>query len=69
MPFKSKSQQRWMYANKPDMAKKWSDHTPEHKSLPEKVKKKKGKSSRREKKAALVALSKHLSQVVIFDPY
>jgi hypothetical protein len=41
MPFKSKSQQRWMYANEPEMAKKWSDHTPDHKSLPEKSKKKK----------------------------
>ena len=41
MPFKSKSQQRWMYANKPEMAKKWSDHTPDHESLPEKAKKKK----------------------------
>jgi len=39
MPFKSKSQQRWMYANKPEMAKKWSDHTSDHKSLPEKAKK------------------------------
>lgn len=41
MPFKSKSQQRWMYANKPEMAEEWSDHTPDHKSLPEKAKKKK----------------------------
>jgi len=49
MPFKSKAQQRWMYANKPDMAKKWSDHTSDHKSLPEKSKKKK---KEQEKKAA-----------------
>ena len=55
MPFKSKSQQRWMYANKPEMAKKWSDHTSDHKSLPEKAKKKK---KRKEKKAALIALRK-----------
>jgi len=55
MPFKSKSQQRWMYANKPEMAKKWSDHTSDHKSLPEKSKKKK---KRKEKKAALIALRK-----------
>ena len=55
MPFESKSQQRWMYANKPEMAKKWSDHTPDHKSLPEKSKKKK---KRKEKQAAFVALQK-----------
>lgn len=24
MPFKSKKQMKWMYANKPEMAKKWS---------------------------------------------
>ena len=55
MPFRSKSQQRWMYANKPSMAKKWSAHTPSHKSLPEKSKKKK---KRKEKRAALIALRK-----------
>lgn len=54
MPFKSKAQQRWMYANEPEMAKKWSDHTSDHKSLPGKAKKKKNK----EKKAALLALRK-----------
>jgi|TARA_R110000824_G_scaffold25081_1_gene87639 hypothetical protein len=37
MPFKSKSQQRWMYANKPEMAKQWSEETPDHKALPEKA--------------------------------
>jgi hypothetical protein len=25
MPFKSKKQRRWMWANEPEMAKKWSD--------------------------------------------
>lgn len=39
MPFQSKSQQRWMYANKPEMAKEWSAATPDIKKLPEKVKK------------------------------
>ena len=24
MPFKSKKQKKWMYANKPEMAKRWS---------------------------------------------
>jgi hypothetical protein len=37
MPFRSKSQQRWMYANRPEMAAKWEDkygipnNLPEHK--------------------------------------
>ena len=25
MPFKSEKQRRWMWANEPEMAKKWSD--------------------------------------------
>jgi hypothetical protein len=40
MPFKSKTQQKWMFANKPEMAKEWADETPNIKSLPNKVKKK-----------------------------
>jgi len=39
MPFRSASQRRWMYANKPEMAKRWEKHTPKGKKLPEKVKK------------------------------
>lgn len=27
MPFKSKRQQRWMYANEPEMARRWSKET------------------------------------------
>jgi len=38
MPFKSKAQQRWMFANKPRMAERWADHTPDIKALPEKKK-------------------------------
>jgi len=45
MPFKSKAQRRWMYANDPEMAKKWEEHTGK-KKLPEKVKK---KTSRKKK--------------------
>ena len=37
VPFKSKRQRRWMYANKPEMAKRWEKHTPKGKKLPEKV--------------------------------
>lgn len=40
MPFKSKAQREWMYANHPDMAKKWQADTPKGKKLPQKVKKK-----------------------------
>jgi len=38
MPFQSEKQRRWMWKNKPDMAKKWTD---EHGSTP--IKAKKGK--------------------------
>jgi hypothetical protein len=41
MPFKSQSQRKWMFANEPQMAKQWAEHTPKGKKLPEKVKKKK----------------------------
>jgi hypothetical protein len=39
MPFVSNSQRKWMYINKPEMAKKWEEHTPKGKKLPEHVKK------------------------------
>ena len=38
MPFKSKAQRRWMYANEPEMAERWEEHTPKGSKLPEKVK-------------------------------
>jgi hypothetical protein len=37
MPFKSKKQMRWMFATHPKMAKKWAEHTPDAKSLPEDI--------------------------------
>jgi hypothetical protein len=36
MPFLSKAQRRWMYANKPEMAKEWEDDTPTGR-LPERL--------------------------------
>lgn len=36
MPFQSRRQARWMFANDPRMAKRWADHTPDMKALPEK---------------------------------
>ena len=35
MPFKSKSQMRWMFANHPEMAKRWYEHTDSVKKLPD----------------------------------
>ena len=40
MPFKSKLQRAYLYANKPALAKKYAKKTPEGKKLPKKVKKK-----------------------------
>lgn len=56
MPFKSKAQKRWMYANYPEMAKRWQKHTkdesklPERKSVRKKNKKKFAEASCRHKK-------------------
>lgn len=37
MPFKSQAQRKFMYANNPEMAKEWEEHTPKGKKLPKKV--------------------------------
>ena len=37
MPFKSEAQKRYLYANHPEMAKRWEAHTPDSASLPEHV--------------------------------
>ena len=42
MPFKSKAQQRFMFATMPKTAKKWAKKTKNIKRLPARVKKKKG---------------------------
>jgi hypothetical protein len=41
VPFKSKAQAKWMFKNKPKMAKEWASKTSSIKKLPNKVKKKK----------------------------
>lgn len=41
MPFKSKAQRKWMFANKPKMAREWAAETPKNARLPAKVKRKK----------------------------
>lgn len=40
MPFKSKAQQGFMFANMPKTAKKWAKETPNMKILPKKASKK-----------------------------
>jgi len=50
MPFKSKAQQRFMFSQHPEMAKRWAEHTPDIKSLPEKV-----DSDKEEKKGFVTA--------------
>jgi hypothetical protein len=34
MPFVSEAQKGFLYANHPDIAKKWQEHTPKGKKLP-----------------------------------
>ena len=41
MPIKSKAQRKYLWAVKPDIARKFEDETPKGKKLPNKVKKKK----------------------------
>jgi hypothetical protein len=43
MPFKSKAQQKYMFATMPKTAKKWVKETPNIKSLPKKAAKKRSK--------------------------
>jgi len=38
MPFKSKQQEKFMFATMPKMAKQWAKETPNQKTLPKKVK-------------------------------
>lgn len=46
MPFVSKSQRAWMYANKPEMAARWQKHTPPGAVLPQHVQKHKDSTHR-----------------------
>ena len=40
MPFKSKKQAKFMFANMPKIAKRWAKHTKNIKKLPNRVKRK-----------------------------
>ena len=44
MPFTSQAQRKWMYANKPKMARRWEKETPNYvlKRLPKRLKNNKG---------------------------
>jgi hypothetical protein len=44
MPFESKSQQRFMFAKHPRIAKRWAKKTPDMKHLPEKAEQEKKSS-------------------------
>jgi hypothetical protein len=46
MPFKSKAQKGWMYANEPEMAERWEKETPKGK-LPAKAKSSLKKASKK----------------------
>ena len=46
MPFKSRAQEKWMFAEKPEMAKRWAAETPRSKKLPEHVRKAPKKNGR-----------------------
>ena len=50
MPFKSQAQRRWMYANKPEMAKEWEDETPSGR-LPSRIHSKSTSKTRLAKRA------------------
>lgn len=68
MPFKSKAQQRFMFAKHPETARRWADHTPDIKGLPEKV-----DSADKEKKAYVTAsqlghFSVQLEKSALLDP-
>jgi hypothetical protein len=54
MPFKSKKQMRWMFANDPEMAKRWAAHTKDMKNLPEEKEEKKEASVGQEAGAELL---------------
>ena len=45
MPFKSEAQRRYLYANEPKVAKRYSKETPKNAKLPERVKRKRKRSS------------------------
>lgn len=47
MPFKSKAQRRFLFSQKPKIAKEFASKTPKGAKLPEKVKKRKRKAKKK----------------------
>jgi hypothetical protein len=47
MPFKSKAQRAYLFANYPNVAKEYASHTPKGKKLPEHVEPKKKKPAKK----------------------
>lgn len=45
MPFKSEAQRRYLYAREPEIATRWARETPKNAKLPERVKRKRKRSS------------------------
>ena len=56
MPFKSKAQRAYLFANEPEVAAEFAEKTPNEKKLPKRAAKKKAtKKKTRRKRAAAVA--------------
>jgi hypothetical protein len=47
MPIVSKAQKGWMFANKPEMAKRWAKETPNINQLPARIKPKKKRKKKK----------------------
>lgn len=62
MPFKSEKQRKWMYANDPEMAKEWEEHTPKGKKLPEYAPKKKSKADYKTEIFRIASLKKNANK-------
>lgn len=46
MPFRSKAQRKWMYANKPDLPDEFESETPRGEKLPKRVQQKKKRTQK-----------------------
>lgn len=49
MPFKSRQQEKWMWATHPKMARQWEEHTPKDRVIPDKLKPREKRSKKRDK--------------------
>lgn len=67
MPFKSNAQRRWMYANHPTIAKRWSKHTPKTTKLPEYIKSEKTANMTTQQQAYINGFVKRASQHGLSD--